>query len=160
MFNDQYFMKNNTLYVIVIFLLLNSEVANACCYSNEYYMVVNVAKNDGLNVRKEPHPLSPVLETLNHNQRYFLLQSYGDKNEEMYRHNLCVTVNYSPFDGRGAISTWCQLQEPKGWVNMYYLSSCEIETSDGGYVTSTKCSDVIKGKRASDYLFRHKKIKK
>jgi hypothetical protein len=42
---------------------------------------------------------------------------------------------------------------------MYYLSGYEIETSDGGYVISIKCSDVIKGKRTSDYLFRHKKSK-
>jgi hypothetical protein len=147
-------VKKRLLYGVVICFLLNSEAINACCYTNDYYLVTNVKIDNSLNVRKEPHPLAPIIGTLNHNHRYFLLVSYGDKNEEMYQHNLCVTVNYASVGGGKSISKWCQLREPKGWVNMHYLKSCEIETSDGGVVIRTQCSDVIKGDKTSDYLFK------
>lgn len=148
-----YSMKNTISYAIVLFLLFSSNPIMACCYTYDLYFVTNVKPTDALNVRQEPHPLSPVVETLSYDQRYFLLKNYGDINEEMHRHNLCVTVSYSPLKGNRSISKWCQLREPKGWINMYYLSSCEVETNDSGTIISTKCSDVIKGKKLSDYLF-------
>lgn len=149
-------MKKNIIYGVVTFLLLNASIANACCYSNDYYMVSNVAVNDRLNVRKDPHPLAPIITTLNHNDRYFILNGFNDKNEEMVRHDLCVTVNYSAFQRTESISKWCQLQEPQGWVNMHYLSSCQIETADNGAVISTECNDVIEGVSVSDYMFNYK----
>jgi len=148
-------MKKNILSVTAI-LLLFSSTTMACCYVQDWYLVTNVKINDSLNVRQEPHPLSPIVETLSHNQRYFLLQRYLDKNEEMHTHDLCVTVSYHPFDGNKSISKWCKLRKPNGWVNMHYLSSCKVESGDGGNIIQTQCSDVTIGKSVSDYLFRYK----
>ncbi len=143
-------------YIFSFFVIFMPTVVFGCCYDSYLYKVTNIKSNDVLNVRQEPHPLSPIVERLSSNNRYFLLAGYRDKNEEMHTHNLCVSVSYTPFEGNKSVSKWCKLENPKGWVNMYYLDSCKVETGDDGSIVSTQCSDVVKGKRLSDYLFRYK----
>jgi len=149
-------MKKYILSLAVVILSL-SQSTLACCYVQDLYQVTNISENDYLNVRQEPHPLSSIVDMLSHNQRYFQLQRLSVPKREMQTHALCVSVDYQPFGRKKTTSQWCKLRKPNGWVNMHYLSSCEVETGDLGNIIRTECSDVAIGKTVPDYLFSDKK---
>ena len=128
-----------------------SSATMACCYVKDMYLVTKVKAGSFLNVRREPHPLSAIVATLSHNQRYFSLQRLAEKKREMRTHKLCVAVTYSRIGGRQTTSKWCKLREPSGWVNMHYLTSCEVEYADMGNVIRTECDGINIGDSISDF---------
>ena len=145
-------MKKIVVYLVVISFCCIAEMAAACCYTESLYFVQNVEEGDRLNVREEPYPLAPVVAALNSGQKYFALTTYTDENEEMYRHNLCVTVDYFTVGGKKIVSRWCHIQKPSGWVNMHYLGNCNVEVNDEGEIVQSECSGIAAGKKITDYL--------